>query len=491
MHKRIRREEKHVMKFLKETLEAPDVLSVTPDDIISFCDTIKLDIGDFSFKGREYLQDIVQDDSKIIAVLKGRQVGMTVTAAVLILYHALKYPNTTHIYASGTDAKLRYFSLDKLATIMLKSKISIKTGKTDARIKSYRLSNGSKIFLVSHHEGWKQARGISADFVYLDEIQDNADLTKLPNILETMAMSDFNRTWIFGTGSYEGSSWQKFYEKTDQKIWEGKWVPQKESTISGYHVPQYLMPNWNETLEKEKRQEYSASQYTMEVEGGFATGLSVPLPYSIAIKCFVPKPFCTGTTKPKGTIIASLDLAAGGEADTVLSISHVSDGTVTVIFAENYQDERAKILFDKIDSRLKEFQPDKIASDAGGNNELLYLLSQAYEVTPFRHTASKENITYRQGQAEITINKSFFTQRTISRFTEGTIFIHSTEPNWMVDHLTAETAETIHGTGSSIRFSKLPNRKDDFLQSLIFLEALLFSGTDENNPANKKFWFTG
>ena len=149
-------------------------------------------------------------------------------------------------------------------------------------------------------------------------------------------------------------------------------------------------------------------------------------------------------------------------------------------------------MFGKIDNRLKEWSPEIIASDAGGNNELLYMLNENYDVTAYRHTASKDNISYKEGQSEVSINKSFMTQRTISRFTENTISIPTPNPNWLIDQLTAESAETIHsaGGGSSIRFSKLKDRKDDFLQSLIFAEAAIFSMEDSNNPDNREWRFT-
>ena len=121
------------------------------------------------------------------------------------------------------------------------------------------------------------------------------------------------------TGSYEGAEWQKLYEKSDQKEWEkDRWIKTAESELSGYWLPQYFMPNWTDEIEKQKRGFYSPAEYTMEVEGGFATGLAVPLPYSTAMKCFKSNGFLTPSQVSKtGKRIASLDLAAGGEADTV------------------------------------------------------------------------------------------------------------------------------------------------------------------------------
>ena len=481
------------LKKFEEAVRDADAYQEKPQSIDAsindFCQSLVIGPPhqEFSFEGRNYLSEIINDPSPKVIIRKGRQVGMSVMAAALILYNALRYPGTTHIYASDTFEKLHRFSIDYLLFIMEHSGIDV---TRDKRILSYRLANGSKIFLIGHHDGWKQGRGAPADFVYLDEIQEQ-NLEKLPNILENMAMSDYRRCWILGTGSYEGCSWQKYYNKTDQKVWEnGKWVKTADSDLSGYHVPQYLMPNWTAQLEAEKRRDYFANEYIMEVEGGFATGLSVPLPYSTAMTCFIDKPFqAPNEIIRTGKIIASLDLAAGGDADTVLTISRYEDNKVHVLFAENYQDQRAQVLFDKIDNRLKEYTPDKIASDAGGNNELLYLLQQAYEVTSFRHTASKDNMTYKDGKSEISINKSFFTQKTISRFTENLISIPTPDPNWLIDQLTAETAETVHNpTGASyIRFGKLPNRKDDFLQSLIFLEAMIHADEDEDNPHNFQY----
>ena len=461
--------------------------------ILDFCKDLQLKTGKFSFEGRQYLKDILTDKSPTVMVRKGRQVGMTVTAVALILYNALKYPGTTHIYSTGDDRKIRYFSLDNFLEIITRSGINLREGKSDQIMTNYRLPNGSVLFLITDHDGWVQARGIAADFCYLDEIQEG-NIPKLPNVLETMSQSKHKRAWIFGTGSYEGAEWQKLYEKSDQKEWEkDRWIKTAESELSGYWLPQYFMPNWTEEIEKQKRGFYSPAEYTMEVEGGFATGLAVPLPYSTAMKCFKSNGFLTPSQVAKaGKRIASLDLAAGGEADTVLTISQYENGHLDVVFAEAYQDERAAVLFTKIDNRLKEWSPEIISSDAGGNNELLYMLNENYDVTAYRHTASKDNISYKEGQSEVSINKSFMTQRTISRFTENTISIPTPNPNWLIDQLTAESAETIHsaGGGSTIRFSKLKDRKDDFLQSLIFAEAAIFAMEDSNNPNNIPWRFT-
>ena len=111
--------------------------------ILDFCKDLQLKTGKFSFEGRQYLKDILTDKSPTVMVRKGRQVGMTVTAVALILYNALKYPGTTHIYSTGDDRKIRYFSLDNFLEIITRSGINLREGKSDQIMTNYRLPNGS------------------------------------------------------------------------------------------------------------------------------------------------------------------------------------------------------------------------------------------------------------------------------------------------------------------------------------------------------------
>ena len=462
---------------------------IMPDDLEAFC--LKLQIGTqkFSFEGRQFLKQILKDDNKTIVVLKSRQVGYSVLIAALIAYNALTTPGIQILYCTDTFSHMKYFSKFKLKQFLQNAGLKLK--KEDGQIQTYSLPNGSNIFLVSAYDNFTQARSYAIDILVLDEAQ-SLPLDSLINISEVLSQSNIGRTYIGGTGGFAGSSWENLWNSTSRQAWQdGKWIKQNpEGDFSGYHITQRMMPNWSQEDEDAKRLQSDTVKFSMEVEGRFVSGMEVPLPYSVAIQCFTEDAFkAPSELTRQGKIIASLDLAAGGDADTVLTISRYNEGMVHVVFAENYDDQRASVLFDKINNRLQEYAPDKIASDAGGNNELLYLLNQAYEVTSFRHSASKENIIYKEGKSEITINKSFFTQKAISRFTEHLISIPTPDPNWLIDQLTSETAETVHSAlgGSSIRFGKLPNRKDDFLQSLIFLEAMIYADQDDDNPNNFKY----
>ena len=365
--------------------------------------------------------------------------------------------------------------------------------KDEGQIQSYQLPNGSNIFLVSAFDEFNQSRGYSADILFIDEAQ-RVPLDSLINISEVLSQSQIGRMYLGGTGGFAGSSWENLWNNTSMQVWQdGKWIKQNlDAKMAGYHITQRMMPNWNQEDEDAKRLQSNPGKFSMEVEGRFVSGMEVPLPYSVAIQCFTDDAWKVPSEidRNAGKIIASLDLAAGGEADTVLTISQLQGDTLQVFQALRYEDKLAKDLFSKINEGLKFWTPDVIASDAGGNDELLHLLSSNYEVQKFRLGPSHDPIQYKGD--EYPISKTFFVQKTISRFHDKKITIPKSDNNWMIEHLTAETAETVQQRtrGSYIRFSKMNGRKDDFLFSLVFAECLAFMEHDENNPGNFEL-FTG
>lgn len=428
------------------------------------------------------------DPSKVITIIKGRQVGASVLAVGIILYHALKYPGIEIIYSSASVDKLRYFSLSRLRPIMEKSGVAFKTGQLENRIMEYTLYNGSKIFLYSDHNGWEGPRSVSSDLIFADEAQ-LADMSKVTNLREGMAHSKIGKLYFAGTGHHAGSSWESWYRKTKMYEYRGDaWKPDNPTAKhSGYHIPQSLLPTWTPEIEAEKRQLYNPAEYTMEVDGWFATGMAVPLPLHVVRECLIDSDWI----EPKQSrhhLIAALDLAAGGDSYTVITITDYDPETdhAAVLYAARYDDMLTADLMPKIEDVVERYKPDTIVSDAGGNIELLAAISAKYDVTAYRLGPSHDAIKY--GDTEHSVSKSFFVQQVITRFNGKKITVPNPEP-WIADHLTAEQSETRDQPqgNSFLRFSKMPGRQDDMLMSLVFCECAIYQENDDNNPKNKGF----
>lgn len=484
--------------------QAEAAAHLIPDSLEEFFKSyIRTEKGDkYTFEGREFLQEIMADDNDIIYLTKGRQVGASTLMAGTIIRNAMKYPRTMHIYIADTYQHARGFARQRLRPILRDTGFVANIPPRDDLVMELTLPNRSTILLMGAYNEYRQARSYSADFVYLDEAQ-LTELHTLANLLEGMSQSKYNRTIIAGTGAPEGSAWEeKWLTTTMCEFEDGKWVKHNPtSSVSGYHITQYMMPNITPEMIEEKRKRYTAAEFIMEVEGGFATGAEIPLTAAEARKIYytcevMPLPT---TQKPQNHIrIMSLDLAHGGEAFTVATIISYSQAEdfSDVLYVEKYDDSRNTPLMEKLDKLASDWLPDVIISDAGGNIDLLQRLRDKYTVHAYKSGGQLEHIKYTHADEDTyPISKSYFMERTIDRILRRQIRIpdHTHTTPWTIEHLTAERAELIEPKGGATytRYEKQSNRQDDFLQSLMFAECHIYSITDENNPNNRQVSIIG
>ena len=477
--------EKRVKEFHKKAeIHTARANPTIQKDIIRFCESLNLGLDGFTFENREFLKQILLDDSKSITILKSRQVGFSVLQAAIIVYYALTKPGIKIMYCSYGLKHMRYISKDLIRPFLEQF-----TPLPESSIESYKLQNGSMITLISGSNSFSQAKGYPINLLCIDEVED-LELEELPVILETQtASTQFSKTIIGGTGSPEGTEWERIWKDTDQKEWQDNtWQKKKESDKSGYHITQKMMPFWTQEKEDEKRLSYNPLRFSTEVLGEFATGVSVPLDISTARKCLYNAAEWRLPTHTN-TVIASIDLAQGGEADTVLTISEITD-KIHVLKAIALDDKLAKDLYKKIKPVLQAYEPNYIISDALGNTDLLAHIQEDFRVTAANMVAGSVPITYKRDSNYVSMNKSFFQTRLIQRFHDGNILIPNVEP-WILDHLTADTSELVQKRegGSYIRYAKRPNRKNDFLMSLVFLECQLYIINDKTNPNVKRKYY--
>ena len=450
-----------------------------PADLAEFCETVTLDDGTpFTFQGREYLKEIAADDSKQICIIKGRQTGITSLIILKIIHTAIMNPRLRLVYVTDTWDHAAKFTQDRLDPVL--ESLGLARHVSDKKISRVRFPNGSLLYVTSAYSKFKQARSIKADYVYLDECQ-NSELDALANLRESMAQSKHGRIIIAGTGDWEGSQWHRFYSgKTTCAEWDGsKWVKYGEGH-NGYHISQELMPNISPQELEQKRKEYTAATFQMEVLGEFATGAKIPLPHSMAIKAYSESLHLMAPgqiDRQAGKLYATVDWAGGGGAFTVLTITQEREDRLQVVHLERFNDSDVLGLGKKVSDRITEYNPDQVFCDIGGNQGALQILENNHAVQKVglgEHPG--DPIKVHSDRDLITVDKSTYLQRVISWFEEDKITIPLNESTeWSIDHLTAEEARTITKTtgGTVLRFSLMPHRNDDFLMSLVFLAVAL------------------
>ena len=368
------------------------------------------------------------------------------------------------------------------------------------RVRAYYLRNGSVIYIMSAHGQFRQTRGPTIDMLYVDEAQ-SIEIEHLPVAQSTMMTSKYRKTIVAGTGSLDGDSWHRKWRSSTMQTWNPDtcaWQPNhEESTIAGYHLRWEMSPYYTAQLDRQLRDEFGPFRYQTEIAGEFATGHQVPLPHSVAIECYHKSEMVLPSQRPESEIYASMDLAIGGAAFTILTISTYDEpnDTVQVLATHKFDEGKSDILFKQVDQIIQDWRPDHIISDAGGNPALTERMTAKYDIHRYHSNATaKAPITYKDGAEAQTISKSHMMQRCISRFERRCISIphcNDTIP-WTIEQLISETAEIVEPKGAAAypRYDKQHGRQDDFLQSLMFLEAYLYTKSDPANPRNRPAHFS-
>ena len=462
------------LRALHESLPQENVTQV--QDIREFCEGLKIGTDTFSFADREFLLPILesaQKNNNTTTILKSRQVGFTVSQSAIMAHAALAIPGIQIMYCSYGQTHMRYISRS-LFRKFLRQRATWEISKQEEAIESYNLSNGTIVTFISGSGAFIQARGYKIDLLCVDEVE-KLELDELPNMLEGMAASKFNRRIIGGTGTPENTTWHKEWLKSSQGKWDDKlkkWI-HKDAQYPGYHITQRMMPYWTLESEEEKRKNYSQLKFETETLGIFSLNAGAPiLPQDVRRNA-------DGESwhTPQGNqYIAGIDLAGGGMASTVITICESIDHMLYMRYAAKIDDKHTDDIAPKIHEILNHWQPTQIVSDALGNADTLHELRKTHNITAYNMGASHDPIKFTNTDTH-SINKSFFVSRVIQRFQNGTIRVPLAEP-WVIDHLTAETAELIHKRegGTYTKYDNAPGRQDDLLMALTFVEAGLYSG---------------
>lgn len=264
----------------------------TPSNLVANRINIKKNVP-YSFIDRPFMMQIFDDPHPQIGLKTARQVSKSTTLAAdsIVRSEALS-PYTTLIVTPSQD-QTRKFSHDRLGPT-IESSPAVR-----AQVTSEQLSNvlekefiaGSKIYMSYAKDNPDRARGITADDIKLDEVQDMILSLVEPVLTESMFTSRHQRIWWSGTPkSMSNGIEQRVWRQSDQREWmvrcwhctnaqglpfhqkltmanigrqgpickkcgrdlntlDGQWVitstlteQGKKPTIHGYHLPQIIFP---------------------------------------------------------------------------------------------------------------------------------------------------------------------------------------------------------------------------------------------------------
>lgn len=301
-----------------------------------------LDGAPFSFEGRGYLRQIYDSQDRKILLKTARQVEKTTMLGNNMTIKSVVMPYHKSLYVSPSHAQTRQFSNEKLKPVLEKSPF-VKKYFQDSRVSTQvfekGFTNGSFIFMRSCFRTADRARGISANDLYLDEIQDLL-ISEIPVIAECTSHFDDYFHLFAGTPKTFDNPIEYFWKDSTQNEWmvkceacnhwnfldehniaptdlynerklapgpvckkcmktinpaKGKWMTfNPAGSRQGYRIPQLMVPwitgtydQWDKLLWK--RDNYPTGQFYNEVLGLSFDSANKPITQEELISCCDPE----------------------------------------------------------------------------------------------------------------------------------------------------------------------------------------------------------
>lgn len=384
----------------------------------------------FSFKGREYLRLPYDTSSKRTLYKCGRQVEKSTLLGNKCISFSCIINAFQTLYVSPTNAQTKTFSQDRLKEPVETSDVlkAWTTSKLSDNVFLKKFINRSQITLRYAYHNADRTRGIPADLILIDEIQDIIT-DNIPVIEECASHSEFKYFIFSGTPKSLDNALEHFWttESTqnewvipcehhgtpgDSSSWHwnvlsednispgglvcekckslidpvhpaAQWVCMNPSVrqklaepYEGFRIPQLMVPwlKWSEIYDKYLR--YPRQKFYNEVLGlSFDSGTR-PLTRQDVIDNCQPGVLMTpeylrmlharfGQGSP---IFAGIDWGTGEHSYTLLTLATYINGFFTVFYVHRFEGQESEPLvqLDLIEQILKSWNVMLVGCDYGG-----------------------------------------------------------------------------------------------------------------------------
>jgi hypothetical protein len=184
---------------------------------------IDLDGAQINFQRRPYLKDIYNCTSNFKVLRFSRQTEKSTTLAIMIALTALLDPKARILIVLPRNDQLKVFRETRLMPILRSALIApLLLGKdSDFSAKFIRCSSGAHIYLQSAFNTADSCRGISANYLILDEYQDLAH-DALPVLMATMSHAENSSVILAGTPKSADNPLEVAFNLSTQCAWETK-----------------------------------------------------------------------------------------------------------------------------------------------------------------------------------------------------------------------------------------------------------------------------
>lgn len=189
---------------------------------IKFCKAfLVLNRKPMSFAGRRYLGAIYGADHGNLVIRASRQVEKSTFLANTIIHAACASPDASILFVAPRLEQTLTFSHDRLHPLLQNSPIIRRAllGRGHRlRVTDIEFSNGARLHLRAAFHSADGCRGLSANLLLLDEVQDLAD-GDLPVLQETLSHAANPRTILTGTPKLIDNHLEGMFARSTANYW--------------------------------------------------------------------------------------------------------------------------------------------------------------------------------------------------------------------------------------------------------------------------------
>jgi hypothetical protein len=387
-------------------------------DKLSFCERfVYLNRAPIDFAGRPYLPAIYAARGRNLVLRCSRQTEKSTFLVNTILYEACTNPGIQMLFVCPRIEQARVFSHSRLLASLEQSPLIRRTllGKRGRRpqVMNMHFANGSALFVRAAYHSGDSCRGLSAQFLMVDEFQDAAE-GDLPVLQETLSHARDARTILTGTPKLVDNHLEAMFHQSTAHEWtitcpqcqkgvildehslgpqglacpdctallnaqKGRWIARNPQATwgDGFWVghPMVTWLNYDAILERQR--DYDLAKFKNEVLGlSTTTGEHVVTRAELEACCSqVAMATALDKIPPEGRpkLIAGIDWGGGGSSRTVLVIGFMRrDYHFQVCRFERFSaTEDPNHILNTVAKRCRQLRVAFIAADGGGNGHVL------------------------------------------------------------------------------------------------------------------------
>jgi hypothetical protein len=476
-----------------------------------FCeDFVRLDRAPLRFDGRPYLPAIYEVQGNLV-IRASRQVEKSTFLANTIIYEACRDPLTRILFVSPRAEQAGVFSNTRLVPLLHDSPVIRRhlLGKGHRiRVRRMRFSNGAQLNIQGAFRTADASRGISANLLMVDEVQDIAP-GDLPVLMETLSHATNKRVILTGTPKMIDNQLESYFNQSTANVWTmacpgcgravvidersigpvglicpdcqapvdataGCWVPRNPGAAwgAGFAISHPMVPwlDYEEILERQRC--YDPVHFRNEVLGLPTTLGEHIVTRSELEQCCTDVPLWDALTPSSEMLFAGIDWGGGMVSRTVLVIGAMRPDFTFVIrhMSAFHAQEDYKRIIKELVRRCRPSRRLFFAADRSGNghiyNRMLYdelwpgssLYAIQYSNT--EHEPVQEGVLRKW-----TVNRSASIGVLFGRIKrKQLLFPRLQDVDAYLDEFACETA-VYDDKSRSTQYTHPDNQRDDFLHA--------------------------